>query len=277
VRRPGVAMVALAGRAIGAMVSAQVASHRLATLITNGHDSQWSADAIDWRGPVVVPPWYPRGTYVAAISQLYHGELATAESCRRLLAGPLGEDSDARACLEIQIHDEIRHAEVYGAYLARLGDVAPAEPAFVRLLERGRGWRDPDLGMMLAYHVLLEGEALRIQHGFATWLPCPLFRELNARIVVDEARHVGFGKIVLPARLAALLAGERRALLGWIEDIWRECVPPLMERFRVPGIMTPRICRKWLDSRWRRQVRSFAAIGLVESRNIAIAARPRGS
>jgi hypothetical protein len=259
------------------MIPARADSHRLATLVANGQDWQWSADEIDWREPVVVPAWFPRRTYVAAISQLYHGELATAEACRRLLAALPGADADARACLEIQIRDETRHAEVYQAYLARLGDIAPPEPAVTALLEGGRGWRDPDLGIMLAYHVLLEGEALQIQHGFATWLPCPLFRALNARIVVDEARHVGFGKIVLPARLAGLPAEERYSLFSWVRDLWHDCALPVMERFRAPAVMTPRICRKWLESRWRRQVRSLAAIGLIEAGEIDAAARLRGS
>jgi hypothetical protein len=246
------------------MAAARTVSHRLAALVANGRDGQWSAASIDWRAPVVVPAWFPRRVYVAAVSQLYHGELATAEACRRLLDATPASDAEARACLELQIRDEVRHAEVYGAYLARLGDIAPREPAVTALLEGGRGWRDPELGMVLAYHVLLEGEALRIQHGFATWLPCPLFGALNARIAVDEARHVGFGKIYLPARLAAMSAEERRDLFLWVRDLWRDCAVPIMERFRVPGVMTARICRRWLESRWRRQARDFAAIGLVE-------------
>lgn len=255
------------------MTSVRTDADRLVLLGANGRHRQWSIDEIDWRVPVVVPAWFPRQTYIAAISQLYHGELATAKACGRLVDSWVDIDPDRRACLEIQIRDEIRHAEVYRTYLARLGDIASPDAAVAALLEGGGGWRDPDLGIMLAYHVLLEGEALHIQHGFATWLPCPLFRELNARIVVDEARHVGFGMIALPARLAGLSAEERHALLSWFKNLWLDCAVPIMERFRVPTIMTRRICRKWLESRWRRQVLSLSAVGLIDIKNADTAAR----
>ena len=255
------------------MIPARAPSHRLATLIANGHDRQWSANEVDWRESVFVPSWFPRKTYIAAISQLYHGELATAEACRRLLATPLGIDTEIRACLEIQIRDEIRHAEVYRAYLARLGDIVPSEPVVAAMLERGYGWREPILGTVLSYHVMLEGEALNIQQGLATWLPCPLFRAVNARIVVDEARHVGFGKTYLPARIADIPIEERGDLFLWIKELWHDCARPVMEKFHVPGVMSPRIRRRWLKSRWQRQVRDLASIGLIEANNAAPSAR----
>jgi len=236
-------------------------------LVGNGRDQQWSTDTIDWRQPIAVPAWLSRQAYIAIISQLYHGELATVEACRRLQAGALGGDPQIRACLEIQIGDETRHADVYRAYLSRLGDITPLQPELAALLERGHRWSDSDLGAILAYHVLLEGEALQIQHGFVTWLPCPLFRALNARIVVDEARHVGFGRVILPTRLAEMSAEERRSLLVWVKDLWQECAVAVMERYRIPSIMTARVCRRWLESRWRRQLRNLAAVGLIDSEN----------
>ncbi len=247
------------------MSSARSIDARLRAVAANGVDAPWSADdAVDWRAPLVVPAWLPRRTFVAAVSQLYHGEIATAAICRRLLAGPVGADAGARACLEAQIVDEARHARAYRAYLARLGDIAPAEPAAAAFFRGGAaGPGDPDLGAILAYHVVLEGEALRIQQGFATWLPCPVFRALNARIARDEARHVGFGRIYLENRLAVLPVEERRALFLWVKALWRACAESVMERFRIPGVMTARTARRWLESRWQRQVKDLVALGLV--------------
>lgn len=248
-----------------AVSSGRDADTRLRALAANGADAPWSVEgAVDWRQAVVVPAWLPRRTFVAAVSQLYHGEIATAAACRRLLAGPVGADAGACACLETQIADETRHARAYRTYLARLGDIAPTEPpvaAFFR--DGGAGPGDPDLGAILAYHVVLEGEALRIQQGFATWLPCPVFRALNARIARDEARHVGFGRIYLESRLAVLPVEERRVMFLWVKALWRACAEPVMDRFRVPGVMTARLARRWLESRWQRQVKDLVALGLV--------------
>jgi hypothetical protein len=248
---------------------------RLRAVAANGADAPWSVeDVVDWRQAVIVPTWLPRRTFVAAVSQLYHGEIATAAACHRLLAGPVGADTDARACLETQIADETRHARAYRAYLARLGDIAPTEPAVAAFLRDGAAAPgDSDLGAILAYHVVLEGEALRIQHGFATWLPCPLFRALNARIARDEARHVGFGRIYLEGRLADLPVEERRALFLWVKALWRACAESVMARFRIPGVMTGRIARRWLESRWERQVKDLVALGLVGASELREASR----
>lgn len=248
---------------------------RLRAVAANGADAPWSVeDVVDWQAPLIVPSWLPRRTFVAAVSQLYHGEIATAAACRRLLAGPVGADAGARVCLEIQIADETRHARAYRAYLARLGDIAPTGPAVaVFLRDAATAPGDPDLGAILAYHVVLEGEALRIQRGFATWLPCPVFRALNARIARDEARHVGFGRIYLEGRLAALSVEERRALFQWVKALWRACAESVMERFRVPGVMTARIARRWLESRWQRQVKDLAALGLIGASEVREASR----
>jgi hypothetical protein len=248
---------------------------RLRAVAANGADAPWSVEeAVDWRQAVVVPTWLPRRTFVAAVSQLYHGEIATAAACRRLLAGPVGINAGARACLEIQIADETRHARAYQTYLARLGDIAPAEPAVAAFLQDGAAAPgDSDLGAILAYHVVLEGEALRIQHGFATWLPCPVFRALNGRIARDEARHVGFGRIYLASRLAVLPVEERRILFQWVKALWRACAESVMDRFRIPGVMTARIARRWLESRWQRQVKDLAALGLIGASEVREAAR----
>jgi len=257
------------------MASVRTIPDRLAALAANGADAPWSVDdAVDWRAPVVVPTWLPRRTFIAAVSQLYHGEIATAVACRRLLAGPVGADAGARACLEAQIVDEARHARAYRTYLARLGDIAPTEPAVAAFLRDGAaGPGDPDLGAILAYHVVLEGEALRIQQGFATWLPCPVFRALNARIARDEARHVGFGRIYLENRLAHLPVEERRVMFLWVKALWRACAESVMDRFRIPGVMTARIAQRWLESRWQRQVKDLVALGLVGEGEAREAAR----
>lgn len=241
----------------------EIAEGRLDAIAANGRGSAWSADEILDGTEVVVPRFLSRRAYVAAVSQLHHGEVATVGLCRRLLRGSFGNVPAARVCIENQIVDEIRHADAYRAYLESVGDIVPPDPAVVAYFEAAEGWPDdPDVGAVLAYHVVLEGEALRMQLGFATWLPCPAFRALNGRIARDEARHVGFGRAVLERRIAAMPPERRRDLLRWIETLWWEAAAAILGRFSMPGLNCERLTRKWLESRWRRQVADLAVIGL---------------
>ncbi|MCP5366895.1 MAG: hypothetical protein H6907_02980 [Hyphomicrobiales bacterium] len=241
---------------------------RLAALHRKGAASAPATVAdFDWSRRPRPPAWMPRALYAAAVAHLHLGEAMTRRACEALAAG--AADPLVGACLAVQARDEGHHAAIYGRYLALLGAAPGAAPAPV-VAETLAAAIDParPLATLLAYNTLLESEALGIQAGFETWLPCPLFRAINGRIARDEARHVAFGRLVLPPAVAALDPAARRDLYHWLRGLWWSCAEAVLDGYRFPGMASGRIRRRWLDSRWARRHRALAAVGLaVEGAN----------
>ncbi len=233
----------------------------LAQLAIKARAGQWSAaDDIDWRRPPRLPFWITREQARAAISQLYHGEIATSRMCRALLGGfPAGA---ARLCLEFQIDDETRHALAYERYLEALGGVAAVDPTLAWVLQAaGRGPAGP-LGAMAAFHVVVEGEVLRVQDQLARLLPCPLLRQINRRVSRDEARHVAFGRLYLGGALAGLPSEARGELYGWLHGLWRRTTD-LAVAESVGSATARRLLHAWLSGGWRHHQAALRRIGLV--------------
>jgi hypothetical protein len=246
-------MTATADNAIG---------RRLEALAANGRDQQWTVDRdIDWTQNVVRPKGLLRRFHGALISQFRHGELATVRVCRRLLNHVT--DPHVRDLLVQQIADEERHARVYERYMACLGDDAPVDPSMAEAVERAFEWRGSPLGLVVAFHVLLEGEALRSLQALAEELPCPLFGQINARIRRDEARHVAFGKVYLHEQLETLDFEERMAIYRFVKSLWDDCTAGTLSRFHIPGFVTQALRRRWVVDGWAQHSRALADIGLL--------------
>ena len=152
------------------------------------HRSRRSMQQAPFRPPVYVP----RRALIANVSQLHHGELLTAQVCVAL-ANRVAL-SEARACLAVQHDDEVAHAGLYADYLADLGGIAQRHRV-LDLLETAIGqWAGAPEAVILAVHVLLEGEAARLQRTSDDWLPCPRFSAINKLVARDERseeRRVG--------------------------------------------------------------------------------------
>ncbi len=194
---------------------------RLRHLTANATAHQWDADsAIAWeRGPRL-PFWVSRDKACDAVSQLYHGEVATSRMCRTLLHDI--NDDAIRHCLGFQLRDERRHAAVYARYLNGLGRIAPMNDDLRRALTAAHDGPLHPVSTILAFHVIVEGEVLRQQEMLARLLPCPLLRQINRLVARDEARHVAFGKIYLQAALADVPRETRAELYTWLHGIWRQ-------------------------------------------------------
>ena len=217
---------------------------------------------IGWdRGPVL-PIWAPRALCAGAISQFYIGELATAELCRRL-KGRLGSDVADR-CLDLQIADEERHARLYAAYLERIGGIRAPDPAVWRGLACALEWAGAPQAQILAYHVILEGEALALQRNVGDWLPCPLFRQISRSIAGDEARHVAFGRIYLRATLPQVPLGERLEMQAQLKSLWLDSTLEVLTRFAPIRLGARRFGRRWLDQRWDQWLRVMGGLGLFD-------------
>lgn len=241
---------------------------RLSALAANGRAQQWSVEHdIDWTADLVRPNWLLRRYHGAMISQFLHGEQATARVCRRLMA-EVG-DPAVRQLLAVQVDDEERHARAYKKYLARLGDIAVMDPAMAEAVERTLQWKGSPLGLVVAFHVLLEGEALRSLQDLADELPCPLFGQLNARITRDEARHVAFGKVYLATQLKTLEFEERLEIYRFVKALWDESTAGILSRFRIPGFVTRALRRRWIDEGWAQHSRALVDIGLLDADQMA--------
>jgi hypothetical protein len=241
---------------------------RLDVLRANAEAGQWSPEVeIDWRSSPRVPWWLPRKAYTTLMSQLLHGERASFAMCATLR--PLLPAGPARALVDLQERDEARHVAVYERYMARLGDIAAPDDYVERALGGGLRGQGGAIGVMLAYHVVLEGEALVLQQDLAHRLPCPLFARINALAARDEARHVAFGKAHLAGRLAGLPAEERRALFVWLRALWRDCAETLRGRYTGVSRAFFVLSRGSMEQRWARQERALVELGLVTAADAA--------
>ncbi len=239
----------------------QSRQERLAELAAKAHAGQWSVDDdIDWQQGPRLPFWVTPDQARAAVSQLYHGEIATSRMCRALLGDVVS--GPARQCLALQIADEVRHAEAFERYLAALGGVAPMDRHLAWVLEAaGRGPAGP-LGAMAAFHVVVEGEVLRVQDSLARLLPCPLLKQINRRVARDEARHVAFGRIYLGEALGELSTEARGELYAWLHGLWRRTTERAVAE-SVASAAARRLLRAWLSGGWRHHAAALRQIGLA--------------
>lgn len=247
--------------------SAAVLDSQLEKLAGRAQRTQWSfRDDIDWGAPFHPPRTVPRAVYATLIAQLYHGERATLELCRHLHTTlPIVA---ARNCLAMQISDETRHIQAYGAYLARLGELPPVDPAIRAALDAAAAWNGSHHALVIALHVILESEALGVQQAFAERGSCPMFTEINSRIAGDEARHIAFGHIYLRHTLADVAADERLAIYRWIKQLWHDGARATFDRYRLVGSVLG-LGRAAIEERWSRKDALLRGLGLGPSDNSA--------
>jgi hypothetical protein len=126
-------------------------------------------------------------------------------------------------------------------------------PGLRQVYERCLSWPGDPLGLVLAFNVVLEGEALRLQRYFATRFPCPLFAEINRRILTDEARHIAFGRVDCRPGLRRMDREARVALYRWLKVLWWDSAEAVRGRFDSVGGRMRRAHHPPLEQCWRRQ------------------------
>ena len=224
------------------------------------HPAGWDpARDIDWRIAPARPRWLPRRNHVVFVSQFLHGEAVSLTVCRRLAVTLSGPD---RSALDRQSEDEARHVSAFRLYLERLGDAGPRSFALDRVLEAITGWQGSQAGILLANHVLLEGEALAVQRELATF-PCPLLRQVARRVMHDEARHVVLGRRLLRRAVADLSLDERVGLYDWLRCLWHAGVWAAARDHG--GVVFGHILTQGaIAARWARQRRALERLGLID-------------
>lgn len=193
--------------------------------------------------------------------QFLVGEKLTASACARLQnLVPLAE---ARDCLALQAEDELRHADLYGRYLDGRRPASGESVLLELVAQRILAWRGPPEAVILALHVILEGEALALQETARRFTRCSRFAALTRFIALDEARHVAFGQHYLPAALAQLTPGERRHIHTWLHDLWFDAMEHLPRSLPLP-VITRTLIGPWSMRRWADWQPQLAALGLLE-------------
>ncbi|MBT8429173.1 MAG: ferritin-like domain-containing protein [Gammaproteobacteria bacterium] len=237
---------------------------RIARLIPmGGGEALADAANLAWREGPRPPRWLSRQRYAGIVSDLRYGELVTARACTEM-ASLIPDNAAVRGHLEGQRADELAHAALYERYLRSLDAEDRVNPALEQLYQRCLDWSGDPLGLVLAFNVVLEGEALRLQRFLATRLPCPLFSALNRRILMDEARHVAFGRIYGGAGVPSLDAEERIALYRWLKALWWDFGCLLRDSFGGPGGRLLRALQPTLEESWDRQAETLLRLGLLQ-------------
>ncbi len=233
--------------------------NQIASLISNAKNGQWQIeDDIDWSIHPSPPNFLTQRFIGRAIGALMAGEEATATACKMLLA--TSPDPDLRTCLEYQAADEERHARVYHAYLERIGMPPRIPDGFTEATKQLVNWQGPPAGLVFAVHVVLESEALTLQHELSDDIRCPLFQAINRRVTRDEARHVAFGQLVGSSSSAQLTEQERLETVEAIKDIWDACIKALVN----DNAVLWRAVKGFSERRWALQAKSLQQFGLID-------------
>ena len=215
---------------------------------------------IDWQQPTALPDWISKHQYAKIVVNLLQGEMITAHACEQL-SGAF-DDPTVSHFLNLQAREETLHAGFYNRYLRLLGEEVDPYPAFDKFLQLAKDPGCSVLKKMLVFHVLLENEALSIQKLMAREFPCPLFRDLNRVIALDEARHVSFGQIMIPPMIKILSKQEKMALFSWGKEFWFETSLAMAKKYVSHIKCHDKLIVFWLKGRWRFQQKRLKNLGL---------------
>src|SRR5713226_9515087 len=145
------------------------------------------------------------------ISTLMHGEHGAMLVCSQLVENVQGQD--AKLFQATQVVDEGRHNEVLHRYLAlRLdGETYPLAGNVREIFDTLLGtsaWYLKTIGLQL----VAETFAVSLFRMLAESSKDEVLRVICRRILQDEARHMGFSMLSLPAVVEEATAGERREM-----------------------------------------------------------------
>lgn len=145
------------------------------------------------------------------LSTLVHGEHGAMLVCSQMVENVHGQD--AKLFQATQVVDEARHNEVLQRYLAlRLdGQTYPLAGNVQEIFDTLLGtssWYLKTIGLQL----VAETFAVSLFKMLAETSKDEILREVCRRILQDEARHMGFGMLSLPAVVAEATEAERHEM-----------------------------------------------------------------
>ena len=234
---------------------------QLRSLAEKGARAQREESGLNWDAALPRQLPWQRPIARGIVNQFVGGEEATARLCRRVL--PRIASAAARDCLLVQVEDERRHAETYRHYLTRLGGEATRHDFLDEAVERCLAWSGAPEAALLAFHVIVEGEALAFQDTARNWIRDPLFDEMSRQIARDEARHVAFGRLYLSHALPQLPLQERIEIYRWLRALWFEGTNRLAGGHLGP-VIASRLPKRWMAARWQHWNSALRAAGLFD-------------
>ncbi|MBL24885.1 MAG: hypothetical protein CMM48_13410 [Rhodospirillaceae bacterium] len=236
----------------------------LTALAKKSRDAQNIPDDIDWSLSPKKPFWLPKNALAWGINELFHGETIAGKVCERLVG--MIDHPCAREILRCQIADETRHAEHYRRYIELIGKSVSEASEFEEVYGRILKWNGRPEAIMLAIHVMLESENMRIQKAVENWLPCPLFASISQTVAQDEARHIAFGQIYLRTAVPEMNATERFRIFEWLASLWNGITGPVTNKMRPPGMYEKEGGKAgWLREAWRERCDQLEKIGLFDA------------
>lgn len=145
------------------------------------------------------------------LSTLVHGEHGAMLVCSQMVENVHGQD--AKLFQATQVVDEARHNEVLQRYLAlRLdGQTYPLAGNVKEIFDTLLGtssWHLKTIGLQL----VAETFAVSLFRMLAETSKDEVLREVCRRILQDEARHMGFGMLSLPAVVEEATEAERHEM-----------------------------------------------------------------
>src|SRR5260370_1622748 len=145
------------------------------------------------------------------ISTLMHGEHGAMLVCSQMVENVVGQD--AKLFQATQVVDEARHNEVLHRYMAlRLdGESYPLAGNVKEIFDTLLGtsaWYLKTIGLQLVAETFAVSLFRMLAESSKDAILCQICR----RILQDEARHMGFGMLSLPAVVAEASASERREM-----------------------------------------------------------------
>ncbi len=145
------------------------------------------------------------------LSTLMAGEHGAMLVCSQLVENVQGQDE--KLFQATQVVDEARHNEVLHRYLAlrlegRNYPLANNVQEIFDTLLGSSSWYLKTIGLQL----VAETFAVSLFRMLAESSKDPVLRQVCRRILQDEARHMGFGMLSLPAVVAEASAAERREM-----------------------------------------------------------------
>jgi hypothetical protein len=236
---------------------------KISSLATKAQRGAWQARDLNWWLPIAAPAGVRPEVYVDMVSQLFWAEHVALDALARMQAAL--PEAEALAFLATQVVDEDRHAQVYRGYLERLGDMRALDPGLGEVFAAAAAFEGPAWGHVAALNVLMEHEALHQQQRRIAMLPCPLFKQINQRIVADESRHAGFGVLYLEHVVPAATADERAEVSAWLGRLWNLWRAANRGRYQAEGEHVLRLDADELERRGYRVAATLAGLGLGPS------------
>jgi hypothetical protein len=131
------------------------------------------------------------------------------------------------------------------------------------LLDVGLGVERSFRSKVIALNVMMETDALGQQRWQIDNLPCPVLRQINELVAVDEARHTLFGGLYMKRALLDASESDKQAILRFGASLWRLWETAQLERYGKDeaSLFGTRPCD--FQGRWARIRRRFTEIGLL--------------